>query len=204
MLNEKPSVVIGIFSAVFGAVVALLGNYLLFVGTRDANSVELLKTAMARLAEVEAENKILRKEVSMLRLETSKLRESLERKVDPSSALRYAYEVLPVAAWIKCPRPSDGEFVMDFINREYESFYGVTKARYQGNTDADVWGEEIAAHYNALDKKVADLKGRSRGIEKVPQGGPFSGSDELVDTVVWKFHVEMSDGQQCVAGIAVQ
>lgn len=71
-------------------------------------------------------------------------------------------ETIGSAFWIK--EFVDGKFIMRYLNLEYERIFlipnGKSRSDYIGNTDYDVWSEEIAKAYERHDFAALGLQGK--------------------------------------------
>jgi len=64
---------------------------------------------------------------------------------------------LPYPAWIKLISVNENgetELRMQFINKAYAEFFGISKERYRNRTDTEVWGPVIGAAYYSHDMAV--------------------------------------------------
>lgn len=89
-------------------------------------------------------------------------RELLELRVKVQ-LMESAHYDLPVPQWLK-----DTNLVMLSINEKYTEVFGKTPEEYVGNTDFDVWPDEIAKAFTKNDQWVMRTKKTLNRVEPVP------------------------------------
>jgi PAS domain-containing protein len=151
-----------------------------------------------RLDDKTAEIAELNRELLTVRAENSVMRIQLDKgyATSPRGTL-YAYmDALETPAW--CKEWSDPSFRMLHINRAYENYYGITKARYVGNSDFDVFPPKLAQAWTQNDKRAYQRRGFVRFVETVvtPNG-------EEVDLEFWKFYLRLPDAGELICGIQI-
>jgi PAS domain-containing protein len=132
--------------------------------------------------------------------EVDNLRAYQVERVDQSSAF---FEHMPFPAWLKLVEDGGKTYRMAKINRSYEDTYNVTKLEYEGKTDAEIWGEEIAELYAENDRRVYTTKRAVITHEKVRED-PRNQANQVILHIVAKFPVIISGKPKlAIGGISI-
>jgi hypothetical protein len=179
--------------------VTLLVAYMVFASTGSTNDNALLATVLERQKVLEESNASLMARVMALGVENIELKALLRENITRNDLYQTFLDGLPFPAWIK-KMGDDGEFRMVMINNAYSQKFNVSKARYQGATDAEVWGERIAKGFKISDEEVFESKGFVLTREYFPEAG--RGSKPAWHSV-WKFSLRLGEGLYGVGGVVV-
>lgn len=112
---------------------------------------------------------------------------------------------LPLPFWAK-ERVSKDEWRMWFVNREYaRQFLDNDATKYVNKTDADVWGEEVAADFFEKDTRVWKYKRPELVVETIPDIDYIreTPSEPLPDKLVFSYKWPIQDQRNLVCGILV-
>jgi len=148
------------------AIIAILGTNVLAAFatayfTARVSSNELATEKFNTLLEVYIEENALLKlenrELNDLKRDVALLRQQI-------NLLESRTQSLPVAAWLK-----DLNYVMLTLNDEYERLFllpkSLNKSNYIGQTDYDIWPEEVAKRFRKHDEWVIKYKQTLKVIE---------------------------------------
>ncbi|MEM6398399.1 MAG: PAS domain-containing protein [Bacteroidota bacterium] len=109
---------------------------------------------------------------------------------------------LPVPMWIKGVGTYEEPGVMLSLNPAYENVYlrpfGKTAQDYIGNTDADVWGDDLGRRYWANDMQVITT---GKIIDKI-ELSPFrsqNGSEQYLRVIKYPIHTGIGNHRSIVA-----
>lgn len=194
---DQKQLLIGLLTAA----VTALGAWLAFQGTiQEANprQIEVLYDRIETLeSRVDSDSIMeieLRREIAMLEIRIEAAASTAPRQVID----RLLGALTDYPAW--CKRYDDDRdlFVMWAINDAYQYFYGISKARYLGNSDFDVWGPQLGSIYDANDRAILGDRNFRRFVERV---NPAIG--EPTDLLFWKFYVPLYDGVELICGIQI-
>lgn len=187
-------------------IVTLIVGYMMFANNASTNSNALLATLLERIEVVEKSNAAYMSQLMVmgvenveLKAEIANLKGELKANVTRTSLYQNFLDGLPFPAWIKKKDP-DGEFRMVMINNAYSHKFNVSKDRYQGATDKEIWGEHIASGFRLSDERVFSTKGYVLTREYFPKEG--------LDTKpawhsVWKFSLRLGRDVYGVGGVVV-
>lgn len=159
---EGNTIFTGIISALTGGVLASILTYKLGNRKQDQSDFTTLISEYKNLVDE------YKKEVVVLRQDFEKLKKDFNLKNIELVELRNqliifesSHSDIPVPIWLK-----DTNGKMLFVNNEYEKELlnpiNKTAEDYVGNTDIDVWGDEIGKRFQAHDREVMRKK---RAIE---------------------------------------
>jgi hypothetical protein len=149
--------------------------------------LEMISDLQIRLKSLEESNTLLRKELHVAEKKIQELEDIIEEQFDTISVLGSFCKHIPAPVWVKKVQ-EDNTTRMFFINKFYEELYGISNDYYAGKTDKDVWGDEIAAHFNIADSDVLMYKRGTAFIENIPID-PFDVSKGSRKCVIWKFPI---------------
>lgn len=179
--------------------VTLIGAYMIFASSGSTNNNTLLATVLERQKVLETTNASLMARVMALGVENVELQSKLKDNITRTDLYQNFLDGLPFPAWIKRRTP-EGTFRVVMINNAYAQQFNITKARYEGVTDAEVWGEEIARGFQDADNKVFNSKGFTLTRERFPSKGRGSKAEWHS---IWKFSLSLGHGRYGVGGIVV-
>jgi hypothetical protein len=199
--------------AVMTVCVSLTGVVTTWINKKESNETAVFSKVLERLEAVElqlkneqAQNSELRNQtiefqqkILLLSGENLKLKLQLGESITRRRLYQEFIDAFPFPFWIK-EMGDDGQFRAWIINNSYVYKYGISKERYVGATDADVWGDLVADEFGKADKEVYDNKSFMMTKEMVPEFGPGSTHKPAHG---WKFAVKIGVDQMGVAGLVV-
>lgn len=168
-----------------------------FFGVREKLNGDALLAAQMQLKTLRDEITQVERNRSLSEIRAIELGYQIRQKVTEADVIRHYIDSLPFPAWIKKQR-DDGQFVMVMINAAYEHKYDIRKARYEGNTDFEVWPHDVAQQYQNNDILVMESRGYHKSVEEVIENG------KKLKRVVWKFSLKFNDGTFGVGGIITE
>jgi hypothetical protein len=180
--------------------VTLLTAYMLFAGTASSNDNSLLQTVLERQKVLEESNAALMTKVMALGVQNVELQSRLKENLTRTDLYQTFLDGLPFPAWIKRWDEKTGQFVMVMINNAYAHKFNISKDRYQGATDKEIWGDRIAKGFELSDEKVFKTKGYVLTREYFPKEG--LGSKPAWHSV-WKFSLKLGSNKYGVGGVVV-
>lgn len=192
--NKSTAALIGLAGTVITALIVYQGGSL-------STKSSVRETDLARIRELETDRRELIGENASLNAQIAMLQAQLrfEYGMTPLEALEDFITHFPIPAWFKQWNPETQEFVMVAINIHYEQFYGVTRAKYKGSTDFDIYPQALAQAYYENDLDVLVDRKDELFTETIRNA-----SGEILDIDFYKFWVDLPDGTEFVAGIQVE
>jgi hypothetical protein len=166
-----------------------------------ADLLEMISDLQIRLKSLEESNSLLRKELQIAGQKIQELEDIIEEQFDTISVLGSFCKYIPAPVWVKKVL-DDNTTRMFFINKFYEEAYGISSDYYVGKTDKEVWGDEIAAHFNIADSDVLRYKRGASFIENIPVD-PFDLSKGSRQCVIWKFPILNNHNLIGIGGILI-
>ena len=143
----------------------------------------------------------LRSRVIQKEAEISVLNIRLAAKFDGLSTLFAVLESMKIPAWIKQYNPDseeiEDEFIMMYINSDYEHAYNISSNLYVGRSDFEVFHRERAMQYYLNDKEVLKHKIWLEFVEVDAPRHMKTGSWARF----WKFHTKLADGTEIIVGM---
>lgn len=199
--------------AIMTVCVSLTGVITTWINKKESNETAVFSRVLERLEAVELQLKNEQRQNTDLRNQTIEFQQKilllsgenlkLKLQLGESVTRRRLYQefidAFPFPFWIK-EMGDDGQFRVWIINTAYVYKYGISKERYVGATDADVWGDLVADEFGKADKEVYDNKSFMSTRELVPEYGPGSIPKPAQG---WKFAVKIGVDQMGVAGLVV-
>lgn len=197
--SKYQPLIVNILSGIAGSIVALFGVWITVGSNQNIAETHLLSETTSTLFQrieslekqletqrkIDAQSQLL---ISQLQVENVALKSKIIDQFDQMGALYSFFQYMPGPAWMKNP-----EGVMIWINKAYEKTYGISKLRYEGSTDFEVWPEEVAQQFRDNDLTVLAKK------EPITVTETINGED----WVIWKFPVVL-DGQIIgIGGVAI-
>lgn len=180
-------------------IVTLLVAYMVFASTGNTNDNALLSTILERQKVLEESNASLMARVMALGVENVELQALLRDNITRNGLYQTFLDGLPFPAWIK-KMGDDGKFVMVMINNAYAHKFNISKDRYEGATDEEVWGKHIAKGFSISDSEVFESKGFVLTREYFPESG--AGSKPAWHSI-WKFSLKLGEEVYGVGGVVV-
>ena len=188
-----------------GAWFTLQGN----IASSDAVAeASRLESAFRRISYLETEMKEaqVRSNEKIVELTTQifRLQLQLNQDLDVLDMFENFMDSLPFEAWLKRVDYVDGvpTFTMVLINKKYEYAFGVSRKRYEGATDEEIWGVELARIFRESDLKALALKSSEVTYETFPKK-PKVPNSPLVTKMVVKIYLDLFDTKPMIFGMAV-
>lgn len=190
-LTAAAAVVVGLF--------ALIGDSLI---SEKNENIELVKVLYDRVENLESKYVKLSSTNHDQANSILKLRMQLATKYEPDQTIKDYIENMPFPAWVKVVQGdlNSPEFVMWYLNEAYERTFDVTKERYIGKTDSEIWPKGLALEFYKNDLLVLNSFSsncRDESINYTPLGPLAKGETE--DTQVCKWPTTIG-GKRAVAG----
>lgn len=155
-----------------------------------------LKTAYTRISQLEANQTLINDRAVRQATEITQLKIKLDLKFQPSQYVGTFLEAIEYPAWVKVWDGKD--FRMLIINTAYAKMYDISKHKYRGRTDFEVYDQATAELYRQNDMKTLNHKGFTESVETV---FPVNGKPRTVR--VWKFYLLLPDGRDAVGGMII-
>lgn len=199
---------VGIFLInVLPVVLSFMGGWLTYKvakGKAKADSDSDFREALIRRLDqlnnrvdiLEKENSQLKKDDVAKDRKISELEFKITEGFNHIEILEAFYEYLPKPAWLK-----DTEGYMLFINQAYERQWGISRLRYKGKKDDQVWPLSCARDFKANDDLVVDHMRGMSFIERIPDC-PNDPNSPITEYDVWKAPVVINGSLIGVGGVA--
>lgn len=154
----------------FGAVATIAVALFTLIGTVTTTLYADRQKLEERIYTLEREVGNLQEKRQAADLLALELKYKLAEEVDKNKVVMEFMDAIPLPMWAKRQR-DDGEFEMVMLNEEFEKIYGITKERYIGSTDKDLWPDDIYKVFKEGDNKVLNSKKYLCRKETVVIGG---------------------------------
>jgi len=161
--------------------------------------IEYLETEM-RKQQVNSNAKIVELTSQVFRLQAQ-----LNKDLNVVKLFEQFMDGLPFEAWLKEIRydiNGNPTIEMVVINRRYEYSFDITRDRYAGETDEEIWGKSISEQFLENDLRVIDRKSSLITYETFPAdpNNPLGGS---VTKMVVKLYLNLIEGRPMIFGMAI-
>jgi len=161
--------------------------------------IEYLETEM-RKQQVNSNAKIIELTSQVFRLQAQ-----LNKDLNVVKLFEQFMDGLPFEAWLKEIRydiNGNPTIEMVVINRRYEYSFDITRDRYAGETDEEIWGKSISEQFLENDLRVIDRKSSLITYETFPAdpNNPLGGS---VTKMVVKLYLNLIEGRPMIFGMAI-
>lgn len=191
--------IIGVIATLVVGVLAFTADY---VSSTRVQDVELVKVLYSRVESLEGKYRRVALENRDQAANIAKLTIQLATKYEPDKVVKEYIENMPFPAWVKVTQgvADEQEFVMWYLNEEYERMFSIPKERYIGKTDFDIWPKEIALGFYQNDLAVLhSLTGNctDERISYTPTGPLIEGTPEHAQICKWPTTI---GGKKAVAG----
>lgn len=210
--QSKRSWVVQVMTSILTSLVVLVGAWFTLQGDVASSGAiaeaSKLESAFQRISYLETEMKQqqLNSNAKIIELTSQvfRLQLQLNKELNVLDMFENFMDSLPFEAWLKEVKYVDGVpvFTMVVINKRYEYTYGVSKNRYSGTTDKEIWGTAIADSFRQNDLKVLYLKGSEVTYETFPKNPKVEGSG-LVTKMVVKMYLNLIDETPMIFGMAI-
>lgn len=189
-----------LISALIAAAVSVGGSWLVYRGqseaTLSAAESEFRTKLMERVERLEEAVAEKSRELHEAELKIAELERRVSEQFDHIGVLESFHDHVPGPCWLK-----DTAGRMYFINAAYEREWGVSRLKYEGRYDRDIWPPEVAEAFVAHDQHVlAEMRG-IEAVEFVPDRPDAATGREWV---IWKFPVMREREVVGVGGIALR
>jgi len=134
-----------------------------------------------------------------------RLRARLEKNVNVVDLFEEFMDGLPFEAWLKeVTYDEDGvpAVSMVVINTKYEYSFDVTRERYEGAPDKEVWGGNTSSKFRETDLKVLERKSSLISYETIPRD-TNRGTTQTVDKMIVKLYLDLIEGRPMIFGMAI-
>jgi hypothetical protein len=187
-------------AVMFGAWLTVQGDVTSSTAVADASRLE---SAFKRIEYLETDMKEqqIRSSLKIAELTSQiyRLQATLDEDLDFLSLFEVFMDGLPFEAWLKGVEYVDGKptFPMILINRRYEESRGVSRIRYAGLTDEEVWGADVQKDFRTSDLHALLIKSGTINYQEVVING------KTVRQRVVKVYLEVVDGFPMIFGMAI-
>lgn len=212
MTDQKKSWLSNILTSIITSLAVLAGAWFAFQGDTDNADAKRLESAFQRIEYLETEMRQQQAnsntKIIELTSQVFRLQSQLDKDLNIVDMFEQFMDSLPFEAWLKDVHLTEKgvtEFRMLLINKRYEFNYGVSRSRYEGETDDQIWGDEIAQAFRENDLKVLATKSSLVTYETYPSRvyNGFQTTKGTVTKMVVKVYLELIDGRQMIFGMAI-
>lgn len=191
--------VVGVVATILVGLIAFTADYIASTRVQD---VELVKVLYNRVENLEGQYRKVAIMNQAQAANITKLTIQLATKYEPDQAVKEYIENMPFPAWVKVTQgeADDQEFVMWYLNEEYERMFSIPKERYIGKTDFDIWPKDIALGFYVNDLAVLNSSTSNCSDERItytPTGPLIEGTTEHAQICKWPTVI---GGKKAVAG----
>lgn len=215
MTDQKKSWLSSIIVSIITSVAVLAGNWFTFQGDVSSSEYQAdasrLESAFKRIEYLETEMRQQQAnsnaKIIELTSQVFRLQSQLDKDLNIVDMFERFMDGLPFEAWLKEVEYADDQpvFKMLLINKQYEFNYGISRSRYEGATDADIWGEAVAQIFRQNDISVLQSKASLVTYETYPED-PLSTNPNTTNKIkkmIVKVYLELIDGKQMIFGMAI-
>ena len=185
-----------IFTNLLTLVISITSSIFALESQKEASSSSIYNSTLERMKAQDELISSMQVQITQASIRIIELESEVRKEVQYADVLSAYIDSLPTPAWIKKARP-DGVFEMFLINDAYSKAYGISKKRYEGKSDSEVWPKEIAELWTKNDRQVYNSGTSIKTYEYMFELG------KQKKISVWKFAIDLSDGQQGVGGLVV-
>jgi hypothetical protein len=197
-MNQNP--VLG--NLITGAV-TLVAAFFLFTSTvfntSSQENTAIYISTIDRMNKLEETIMKLQSQILVMNIENIRLNRLLGNELQFEKVIAKQMDSFPIPAWIKC-QENDKSIKMLMINTQFVYSFGVSKARYNGSADADIFPKYKADLWEIQDRKVIEDKGYSFSYEVISTVS--EGTKINKEYQVWKYYISMPEDKQCIGGMA--
>ena len=143
--------------------------------------------------------------IAELTAQVFRLQAQLNKDINVVGLFEEFIDSLPFEAWLKeVNYNKDGtpNMSMLVINTKYEYSFKVTRQRYEGAQDKEIWGEVTAKTFRETDLKVLDRKSSIMSYQTFPKNSQ-EGTTETVTKLVVKLYLNLIEGRPMIFGMAI-
>lgn len=207
--QTKKGWLIPIITSIITSLAVLAGSWFAFESDSNRADASRLESAFKRIEYLETQMRQQQANSNAKIIELTgqvfRLQSQLDKDLNIMDMFESFIDGLPFEAWVKEVEYVDGdaEITMLMINTQYEYTYGVSRNRYAGNTDAEIWGDEVAEKFRELDLQVLESKASKVFYQTYPRDPDFPNGLKVRKMVV-KVYLELIDGKQMIFGMAIE
>lgn len=184
-MTNKKEVIIGVLT--------LSTAFVGLIGVQSKNYIDEINSKKERIQILEKRAEILQSENFNIKSDLLDTRIYCSIDVESIADLESFLDFMPLPMYLK--EIIDGESKMLFINEAYERAYDITKERYIGSSDYEIWPKEIASKMLEYDLKILKYKNSFRDVNDIfinnKNGKVYS----------FKFYVDLQKERHGVGGI---
>lgn len=206
--QTKKGWVVPIITSIITSLAVLAGSWFAFESDSNRDDVTRLESAFKRIEYLETQMKKQQAnsnaKIIELTSQVFRLQTQLNKDLDIVDMFEKFMDGLPFEAWLKEVN-MDGDEIdirMLLINKQYEYSYGVTRRRYAGATDEEIWGEDVAKNFKELDMEVLKSKASKVSYQTFPVN-PNDPNGRSARKMVVKVYLELIDGREMIFGMAI-
>lgn len=206
--DQKKSWLSNIVTSIITSLAVLAGAWFTFQGDANNADAQRLEAAFQRIEYLETEMRQQQAnsnaKIIELTSQVFRLQSQLDKELNIVDMFENFMDGLPFEAWLKeVTYDADGRptFRMITVNKRYEFAYDVTRSRYKGATDAEIWGQAVADEFRKHDLKVLRTKSSVVTYEEYPES-PRDRS-KTVRKMIVKVYLELIDGKEMIFGMAI-
>lgn len=206
--QTKKGWVIPIITSIITSLAVLAGSWFAFESESSIAESNRLESAFKRIEYLETQMRQQQAnsnaKIIELTSQVFRLQSQLNKDLNIMDMFEGFMDGLPFEAWLKEVKTVDNEVVIQMllINKQYEYTYGVTRYRYAGVTDAEIWGEDVAETFRKHDLQVLRSKSSKVFYQTYPVN-PDVPYGKTVRKMVVKVFLELVDGRQMIFGMAI-
>ena len=197
-----------ILTSIITSLAVLAGGWFGLLGQASNADAKRLEAAFKRIEYLETEMRQQQAssntKIIELTSQVFRLQSQLDKNLNILDMFEKFMDGLPFEAWLKEVYYDDNgnpKFRMLLINKQYEFKYGVSRIRYRGATDVQVWGGRISKEVKEHDLEVLYTKSSKVFYERYP---PNSLNDkDGTKKMVVRVYLELIDGKQMIFGMAI-
>lgn len=191
--------VIGVIGTLAVGLLAFAAEYIASTRMQD---VDLVRVLYERVEDLEGRYREVALANQSQAENITKLTIQLATKYEPDQAVKEYIDNMPFPAWVKVTQgdTDSPELVMWYLNDEYEEAFGVTKEKYIGKTDFNIWPKDIALGFYERDLAVLSSLSSHCSDESVlytPIGPLVEATPEHAQICKWPTTI---GGKRAVAG----
>lgn len=205
--QKKKEWLVQILTTVITSLVVLAGGWFGLQGQASNADAKRLEAAFKRIEYLETEMRQQQAssnaKIIELTSQVFRLQSQLDKDLNIVDMFEKFMDGLPFEAWLKEVYYENNvpQIKMLLINKQYEFKYGVSRIRYRGATDAQIWGDAVAKVFRENDLEVLYAKSSRVFYETYP-ANPLSSKNNVKKMVV-KVYLELIDGKQMIFGMAI-
>jgi hypothetical protein len=143
--------------------------------------------------------------IAGLTAQVFRLQAQLNKDINVIGLFEEFIDSLPFEAWLKeVEYTEDGtpKMSMLVVNTKYEYSFKVTRQRYEGAEDKEIWGEATAETFRETDLKALNRKSSLMSYQTFPKD-TLNNTTETVTKLVVKLYLNLIEGRPMIFGMAI-